>query len=256
MPDPQFFPSPHDLAPWQWLVLTVAALGSGLGKTGVPGMGVLSVSLFAVALPPRASTGVVLPLLICADVAAVATFRRQHADWSQLWRLFPATAVGVFAGWAAMGALPADRTFARLMGAVLLTLVAVQLWRKRHPRPEDAPHGFGWPTFIGVLAGFTTMTANAAGPLIILYLLGRGLPKLALMGTAAWFFFALNLFKLPFSVQMGLINAGSLPLDLWLIPCAVAGAWSGRWVLPRISPRIFEALALAFTTLAALRLLW
>ncbi len=227
-------------------------------------MNVLSISLFAMALPPRASTGIVLPILICADLAAVTTFR-QSADWPQLRRLFPAAAVGVVLGWAAMNVFQGDRSFSRLMGAVLLSLVLVQLWRKRHPQLKNndegndnaaASGGFWWATAIGALAGFTTMVSNAAGPLIILYLLGRKLPKMALMGTAAWFFCCLNLFKLPFSLQMGLINSRSLPLDLWLAPCAVGGAVLGRFLLPLIPQSVFERIALVFTVLAALKLLF
>ena len=238
----------------QWMLFAVAALGSGLSKTGIPGVNVLSVSLFALVLPPRASTGLVLPLLLCADIAAVTTFRH-HADWSQLKRLFVPAALGVVAGWGAMNALRGDQNFARLMGGILLCLVAVQLWRRYHPQPEDAPQGFIGPTLIGGLAGFTTMVSNAAGPLLLLYLLGRKLPKVALMGTAAWFFFCLNLFKVPFSVQMGLINPHSLFLDLFLAPFAVGGALVGRLILPRLRQEVFEGMTLVFTTVAALKLL-
>lgn len=250
MPEPYL---PIALSPLQWLTLAGAATFSGLAKTGIPGINVLSVSLFAMVLPPRASTGMVLPILICADWTAILSLR-QHADWEQLRRLFPPAALGVVAGWATMSLLQGEKSFARLMGTILFVLVAVQLWRKRHPSPEDVPQGFWWPTLLGALAGFTTMVSNAAGPLLILYLLGRKLPKMAIMGTAAWFFCLLNLLKFPFSVQMGLITPHTLPIDLWLAPCAIGGALLGRLILPRLPQRLFETIALTLTTLAALKL--
>ena len=107
----------------------------------------------------------------------------------------------------------------------------------------------------GVSAGFTTMVANAAGPIMIVYLLAMRLPKLVFMGTSAWFFFAVNLFKVPFSYSLGLINFASLHISVPLIPFAVAGAVSGRVLIKYIDQRLFELLAMGFTLLAGLRLL-
>lgn len=104
-------------------------------------------------------------------------------------------------------------------------------------------------------AGFTTMVANAAGPVMILYLLAMRLPKLVFVGTAAWYFMALNLFKLPFSASLGLINPASLGVDLWLGPFAVLGALAGRPVVARLNQRVFEQVALALTFGAALVML-
>jgi uncharacterized membrane protein YfcA len=99
------------------------------------------------------------------------------------------------------------------------------------------------------------MIANAAGPIMIIYLLAMRLPKLIFMGTSAWFFFAVNLFKVPFSYSLGLINLGSLGISLPLIPFAVAGALTGRVIIKYIDQKLFELLAMALTLLAGLRLL-
>ena len=107
----------------------------------------------------------------------------------------------------------------------------------------------------GILAGFTTMVANASGPIMILYLLALRLPKVAFIGTAAWFFLFLNLFKLPFSAGLGLINANSLAVGLRLVPFAVAGALLGKPLLRHVNQKLFEQLALALTLVAAIRLL-
>jgi uncharacterized membrane protein YfcA len=107
----------------------------------------------------------------------------------------------------------------------------------------------------GLLAGFTTMIANAAGPVMILYLLAMRLPKLQFIGTAAWFFLVVNLFKVPFSYGLGMISASSLMVSLWLVPVTIAGALTGRWLIARINQQLFETLALVLTLVAGVRLM-
>src|SRR5215471_12189861 len=87
---------------WQWTLLALGAFVTGLSKTGIAGLGVLSVALFANALPARESTGALLPLLLCGDVFGVAFFRK-HASWTHLWRLFPWVVVGVVCGYLTLG---------------------------------------------------------------------------------------------------------------------------------------------------------
>jgi uncharacterized membrane protein YfcA len=108
---------------------------------------------------------------------------------------------------------------------------------------------------IGMLAGFTTLVANAAGPLMAIYLLAMRLPKLEYVGTAAIFFCLLNLFKLPFMVNLGLITSASVEFNLLLAPLVLAGALLGRWLLRHINQRVFEELILALSAIAGLLLL-
>jgi hypothetical protein len=248
-----------DLELWQWALLLLGAFLIGVSKTGVAGLGAFAVAVFALSLPARESVGTVLPVLITADFVAVAAYRR-HADWSQLIRLFPWAIVGVIAGYLMVGYID-DRQFAVLIGTILLTFATLQWWRSRPSRTpatgtDDIPRSLWFVATMGILAGFTTMVANAAGPIMVLYLLAMRLPKMAFIGTTAWYFLLVNLFKVPFSVGLGLITSASLALDLRLAPAAIAGALSGRVLIRHIDQRLFENLALAFTFLAALRLLW
>jgi uncharacterized membrane protein YfcA len=111
------------------------------------------------------------------------------------------------------------------------------------------------PVPLGILAGITTMLANAGGPVLTLYLLGMKVPKLELTATIAWFFFVLNVFKLPFSAGLGLITPGTLALNAVLVPGIAVGLLIGRWVVHRVPQRLFNQLLLAFAALAALRLI-
>lgn len=241
---------------WQWAVLAAAAFLSGFSKTGIPGLGILSVAVFANVLPARAATGVVLPLLLVGDVFAVTSYRA-HAQWSQLGRLLAPTAVGIGLGWLALRSA-SDLATTRLVGTLLAVMLVVHLFRQARPQSSDeAAHAPLWlAVTAGVFAGFATQVANAAGPVMLLYLLAMRLPKLEFLGTSAVFFLAVNLFKVPFMVQLGLINGSSLALNLWLAPAVVAGALVGRAVAQRVNQRAFAAAALTLTAAATAKLLF
>jgi len=245
------------LTPEQWALAVVAALLVGVAKTGIAGIGMLFVVIFAQILPAKQATGLVLPLLCFGDLVAVASYR-QHANWRHLWRLFPWAALGVVVGFFVLGRI-GDRDMRQLIGGIVVTLVALHLvrrWRARAGTESEPEHGAWFAPTIGVLAGFTTLVANAAGPLMAVYLLAMRLPKMEYVGTAAVFFLLLNLFKVPFMVSLGLITQPSFALNLWLAPAVLVGALAGRKILPKINQKLFENLALFFSAAAGLRLLF
>jgi len=213
---------------------------------------VFTVAIYANVLSARQSTGIILPMLVCADVVAVAAYRR-HAVWTQLWRLFPWVAAGVVVGYYTMGRIN-DAQVRRLIGAILLVMVALHVWRRR-AGAAPVPNAPWFWAITGLVAGFTTMMANAAGPIMTLYLLSIGLPKMEFLGTGAWFFLIINLFKVPFSYRLGLITPETLRFNAWLVPAVVAGAFLGRAVARHINQQWFETLALVMTFVAGLRLL-
>lgn len=244
--------------PWQWALAAGLAACIGLSKSGVPGLGILVASLFPLLLPARAASGFVLPMLIFADVAGLLMFRR-HAQWPHLWRLFPWTAAGVILGWLVIGRID-DLQAKRLIGAIVLVLVGVHYawrrWGAREAKPGETVAPALWLAAIaGLLAGFTTLIANAAGPVMIIYLFAMRLPKLEFLGTTAWFFALLNLFKVPFMVHRGLIGPTSFATNLVLAPAVVVGALSGRWLAQRMNQKLFEAVALLLTFAAGVKLL-
>ena len=242
---------------WQWAVACLAAFLVGVSKTGIAGIGILSVAMFASILPARESVGAVLVTLIAGDIVAVASYRRD-VSWPHLWRLFPWAGLGVVLGALALGRID-DLGLRRLIGGLLVLLIVLHVVRQAtRSRDAETPPEQQRPWVAGVtgvLAGFTTMLANASGPIMVLYLLALRLPKVLFIGTAAWFFLALNLFKVPFSVGLGLITGASLAISLRLIPFAIIGALSGRRLLHVIDQRRFEQLALALTLVAGIRLL-
>src|SRR6478609_3650480 len=240
--------------PWQWVLLYVAATISGFSKTGIPGISILSVSIFAVVLPAKAATGVVLPMLIFADVFAYFVYRKE-LEWRRVGRLLPWAGAGLVIGWVVLGFVN-NQQATRLIGAIIALMLAVHAWRRTRPAAEATaapPVWFG--PFIGVFAGISTMVANAAGPVMTLYLLAMRLPKLEFLGTSAAFFLLINWIKVPFIAQLGLINASSLTLNLYLLPAVAVGALLGRPLVQRVNQNVFENAALLLAAAAAVRLL-
>nr|WP_233149731.1 sulfite exporter TauE/SafE family protein [Kineosporia sp. A_224] len=270
-------------SPVEIVLLVVAAVLVGFAKTAIGGVASISVAIFAATMPARESTGVLLPLLILGDVFAVWSYRK-HAHWRTLLRLMPTVVVGILLG-AVFVATVDDTVMRRTIGVVLVLLVAVNLWtRSRQSReraaapvpaaaaktsvpatsPADAADAASAAgtrrarhtaaAFYGSLTGFTTMVANAGGPVMSLYMLSMRMPMLAFLGTGAWLFALFNLVKVPFSVGLGLLDLHALGVDLVLAPGVVAGAAVGRWAIRRIDQVLFERVVLVVTVLSAVNL--
>lgn len=236
---------------WQWLIAGLAALMIGMAKTGLGGLGMISIVIMASILPARESTGMILTLLIVADIFAVSIFRR-HAQWPLVFRLLPAATFGIVCGFFIMPAIPSD-IFGRVIGYLTLFLIGMMLIQRRNPALAAAAAKHG-AVLAGWSGGVVTMLANAAGPIMSIYLLACRLPKMEFVGTAAWFFFAVNLIKVPFSVAMGLIDADSLRVTAILAPMVILGGVFGRWILGKLNQQVFEWIMILFALVGAIRL--
>jgi uncharacterized membrane protein YfcA len=237
-----------------WAAVVLALLLVGFSKTAVAGVGTIAVAVLAIVLPAKESTGALLPLLLVGDCVAVATYR-QHADWGRILRLLPWVAVGIVVGAVAVGTVD-DRQMRILIGGVLLFLLVAHLLTARTEVVRALTKHPVVVGPVGALAGSTTMIANAGGPVMALYLLAARKPVLEFLGTSAWFFFLVNLAKVPFSVGLGLITPASLLFDALLVPAVLAGALVGRLILRRLDRAWFERVTLVLTAVAAVRLLW
>lgn len=274
---------PPTLTATSWILLMVVAALCGIAKTALPGAATIAVALCTAVLPAKESTGAILLMLMTGDLLAVWSYRHD-ADFRMLRRLVPAVLVGVGAG-ALFLHLASDSSTRRLIGIVLLLLVAITLLKRRaagrsrvparSPVPPTAPpasEASGAPEALGAsaapatggraarlvygsLAGFTTMVANAGGPVTSMYFLACRYPVKAFLGTTAWFFFLVNLVKLPFSVSAGLVNATTLSLTGIAAPAVIASALAGRRLAERMDQRVFEPIIIALTIVSTLPLL-
>jgi uncharacterized membrane protein YfcA len=243
-----------DFTIWEWLLVGMAAICIGMSKAGFGGASMVTILVMAQVMPARESTGVVLPMLIMADVFAVSAFRK-FAVWSHIVRLLPSAVIGIVTGFFIMPHI-SNQNFGPFIGWITLGLLVLMILQKLDSRitAQAVEHpGIAWP--MGWLAGVTTMVANAAGPVMTIYLLATRLPKYEFVGTGAWFFFLINVTKIPFSASLGLINPSSLALNLILVPAIVAGVFLGRWLLGKINQSVFQWLMIVFSLLGAMRLI-
>ncbi|WP_243229430.1 sulfite exporter TauE/SafE family protein [Microbacterium sp. CIAB417] len=241
-----------DLAPLAWALLALAALIAGLGKTAIPGSATVSVVLFAAVLPARTSTAAMLLLFIVGDVFALIAYRR-HAHWPTLLRLAPAVVAGLVVGFLFL-AYADDAIVRRAIGIILLLMIAVTLWRRhRDSRPAG---GMLVGASYGTLAGFTTMVANAGGPVMSMYFLATRTTVQVFLGTSAWFFAIVNLVKVPFLAGIGLFTPEVLVMDLLLAPLVVVGALVGLRLAKRMPQQLFDRLVIVLTIVGAVYLLF
>jgi uncharacterized protein len=245
----------YDLSTPEWLLAFLSAFFIGFSKTGITGVGALPIAIFANIFPSRQSTGIVLPLLICADAVAVKTYHH-HAKWNHLIKLLPWTLLGILIGFFVMGKISNEQV-SKSIGVILIVMIFIHVVRQKFfaGSGDHIPHHPLFSFTIGILGGFTTMIANAAGPLMVLYMIAMRLPKLELLGTGAWYFFTINTLKVPFSCWLNLITWDSLKFDLLMIPMVLAGAFTGKAVVKHINQKFFEWILLLLTFVAGLRLL-
>ena len=239
--------------------LTLALIGAaliGMAKAGLAGCGLAAVVLFAEAFGAKDSTGVVLPLLIVADFMGFMLLRRGGGTWRQIVPLVLPACIGVVIGWWLLDRL--DNALAKhVIGWLILSLLALKLlldWKRDRVANLQNHPIFVWG--LGVAAGVATMLANAAGPVMTVYLLAHRLGKGDFLGIFTRFFLFMNLFKVPFSAQIGLINAPSLLTNLLLLPAVVLGVAIGWKVVKVMSQKVFEWVVFVFALVAAVKLVW
>lgn len=243
------------LTPANCRLLAIAAAGIGVSKSGFAGVSMLHVLIFAFVFGTKASTGVLLPMLIIGDLMAICFFGKK-AQWSEFRRLLPPAIIGVVIGTLVMKDL-SEAVFTPTVGVIILVLTLLQVIRLWRPKTFDkVPHHWAFAWTLGLLAGVTTMLANAAGPIVALFLLAVALPKLELVGTSAWFFLTINVIKLPFSYfVLDLISLESLGINVLFAPVILAGMVGGKWLLGKMPQKLFDSFLLAFTGFVALRMI-
>ena len=128
-------------------------------------------------------------------------------------------------------------------------------------RSSAVPHTVGTKTFAlvkrvvcGALAGFTTMVANAGGPITSIYFLSENLSVVRFLGTTAWFYLIINMVKLPFAIGLNMITWTNFTAMAWTIPLVIVAVLCGRWVARRVSQSAFSVLVYALSVVAVVRL--
>jgi uncharacterized membrane protein YfcA len=235
-------------------LLFLVAFFIGMAKTGVHGISMFAVPLLAIMFGGKSSSGLMLPMLIMADLFAVKYYHR-HANWGYLIKLFPSAAVGVLVGtW--LGNMIDDQVFRLAMSIIIFVSLAIMVWMEKGNKGA-VPDYLWFALLMGLLGGITTMIGNLAGSVMALYLLSMRLPKNEYIGTAAWFFLAINVFKVPFHLFIWeSIDLNSFLLNLISLPFIAIGAWAGIVIVKRIEEKYYRWLVIGMTGLASVLMLF
>jgi uncharacterized membrane protein YfcA len=198
--------------------------------------------------------GIILPLLICADITVFPMFRK-FATWKDVVPLLIPIGCGLVGGYLLLGSI--DNRVARpVIGGIILAMVTLQLLRVYRQQflahlPDSS--SFRWGS--GLVIGVSTMMANAAGPAYSIYALVHKLEKTRFLGIGARCFLLVNIIKVPFMTDLDIINLDSLRIDLFLLPGVFTGILIGRKLIAKIPQKLFEILLYVFSIIAGLRLL-
>lgn len=235
---------------YQIVISLIGAFLIGISKSGIKGIGIINVTLMALVFGAKSSTGIILPLLMTGDIMAVIYYKK-HSQWKLLKMLLPYVAIGVVIG-AYYGKDLPEETFKIGMASIILVSVAMMYLSEKYQDIQLLKtKGFG--ITMGILAGITTMIGNLAGAFANVFFLAMRLPKNQFIGTAAWLFFIINIFKLPFHIfSWETINADSVLVDLWLIPAVIIGFFCGVRIVKLINEKLYRNLILIMTALGAI----
>ncbi len=222
-----------------YLIAGLAALLVGLSKGGLTMAGALGTPLLATVVSPVRAAALLLPIFVVADWFGLYAYRREF-DRRNLLILIPAAIVGIGVGWLSFSVVT-DRMVGLFIGAIGIAF-CLNAWRRRNhpltPQPADVPRGLFW----GAIAGFTSFVSHSGSPPYQVYVLPQQLSKTVFAGTTAITFAAINFVKLLPYWQLGQLDLANLKFSLLLMPIAVAGTFTGVWLVRIIPERMYFVL--------------
>jgi uncharacterized membrane protein YfcA len=240
----------HAYSVTNWILIFLAAFIIGLSKAGLKGVDMMNVTIMAIVFGGKASTGIVLLLLCAADILAVSYYKR-HVQWPHFWKLLPWMMAGILLGVFAGRDLD-ESLFRKIMATIIILTVIIMVVLEAR-KNLIVPHNRSFVAGIGLIAGFATMMGNLAGAFSNIYFLAMRMPKNDFIGTAAWLFLVINLFKLPFQVfYWKNIDLQVLKTDLACLPALVAGFWTGVLIVARIKDESYRQIVIALTFAGAI----
>jgi len=231
--------NPLNISPVVWLLTLASAFLVGLSKSGIKGIGMVTIPVMVYLYGAQASVGILLPILIFGDIMALAQYHKS-GRFKEILKLFPFAAIGII-GAVLLGNFINDNQFKDAIAGVLLLSLIIMLFNEIRRKKESLSDSLFFRSFFGIIGGFATMIGNAAGPIFNLYILSMRLSKNSFIGTGAWFFLVLNLFKVPFHVfSWHTITTETFHMDILMIPGIAVGAVTGRYIVKFISEKTYR----------------
>lgn len=236
-----------------WIFAVLASIAIGLGKGGLPMVGMLGVPILSLVINPLMAASLLLPVYVISDVFGVYTYRRKF-DARVLAIIVPGMLTGVLIAWATIRIIP-EPVVTALVGAIGVTFALHFLLRTKKETPpkkaEIAP-GLFW----GSLAGFTSFMVHSGSPPYQVYTLPLKLPKMVFAGTTAISFAICNLAKLVPYYMLGQLNIQNLEYALILALPASIAVFGGMRLVRQIPEQIFYRAVTWVLLLISAKLLW
>ncbi len=234
---------------YQWGMAFLATFIAGFSKAGIKGLGVLVVTLMAIVFESKTSTGIVLAIFIFADVLAVIYYNKK-VKWKYLFKFLPWMIVGILIG-VYLGKDMPEQIFKKGMAGIILISV-ILMWWWEYKNDLKVPDNKFFASIMGLTAGFTTMVGNLAGAFSNIYFLALRVPKIVFIGTTAWLFFIINLFKMPFHIWVWeTVSIETVPIVLRLLPAMFIGFIIGVKLVDKIPEQTFRKIILILTAFGA-----
>ena len=243
--------------PWFYLCAVPAILLFGLSKSGLgAALGVVSVPIMSLAVPPLQAAAIMLPIIIIMDVFAVHAYRRD-ADWPTLSIVVPAGIVGVGIGWLT-AAYVTDAHVRLIIGLIAvafsLRYLVDRLISGGRGEPVPMPHRPMKGRFWGTVSGFTSFVSHSGGVPLQMYTLPLRFAPPVLAATSAVYFAVINLVKVIPYAALGQFPAENLITALVLTPLAPLSIWAGVWIVRRLPVAPFYTFMYACVLLVGLKM--
>lgn len=237
-----------------YVVSAFAVTLTGLSKSGFGGgLGILSVPLMSLFVPPQFALAVLIPVLLVMDILVVWRYR---ASWRRdvIGLMLPGALMGLAVGAVSFQWMNANviKTLIGMLALVFVAQFALRSLSDRQAVHPSRPVVFG----LGALSGFGSFVAHAGGPPVKGFLLGQNMEKSTFVGTNTMFFFCLNSLKAITYGAMGQLSIDSLQVSLVLAPMLFLGIGLGLWMHRYVDQTMFTRLVYGCLTLTGLRLLW
>lgn len=240
-----------DLTPGFLILFLIVALVIGMAKAGLSGLGLAIIPVMALIYGAKESTGVILPMLIAADIMAVIYYHR-HAVWKHIFIILPWVAAGIFVA-LIIGNMINDNQFRIIMLSIVWIMLILMVLNDLRKKKEDGvPQNMFFKASMGFAGGFSTMIGNSAGPVFTLYFLAMRLPKKEFIGTSAWLYLIMNTGKLPLQALVWKnITMTSLIPGLVSIPVIALGMFLGIQIVNLFSETFYRYFVIVTTIVSS-----
>ncbi len=232
-----------EITPAVVAAVAAASFLVGLAKGGLSGLGPLLTLLVATVVPTKVAIGVLLPLLMVGDLAALWVHRGRW-DRTILIRLLPGAAVGVVFASVFLQSV-SERGLQWMLAVFTLAFVAHHLLEGRLTPSTTGPPRPAWAAAAGVATGVTSTVAHVGGPPVAAYLLSARVPPRPYVATSAALFFLVNWMKVPGYLAADLFDVDLIRSLAPVVVLIAPGIFVGRWFVTVVDQEMFDRFILA-----------